>query len=738
MATTSSAKYAQQNSGFALFCFDSNELRDHLLEPWFVEGMREIEKPNDRKKYAKECCLSSSPEDDNCPFILSNLTFAQFSDYLATRTSRTGKHQGQVLKMSNASYEQSQSAIKHLFRMSKYEMHSSFTVHLKQFTKGIRRTVADKKKVEGDSMLIGKKKMDFNVYKLMCELFMREEGEEFIFARCFLTLEWNLMARSENVVHAHMFHITWENDSLVFRFVKSKGDQTGKNRDQAWHVYANPNNPAVCPVLAMACYVFANPGIFGASAEEGHDANDPGIEHLGRLFPGAYQYERFMDCIHRIIAKYPNEFFALGISAGDLGSHSARKGAASHACAGSTVSPPMVSVCLRAMWSMGHVKERYLQYEKAGDQYLGRVVCGLDVNHVSFAVSPPFFEAESEALENIHILLKSYAVRGDLVSPAMHRVFYFCFASLCYHRDFVAENLHQRSKLQASPFFNAMPNYAKHAAVVQYPWTRTKECPTFTGLPPHVVILATCEELKFELAKAKEGIIQSIKDDLDSRRIGSQSHYDKEEIIRTMGTLHDALLKRIAHVGHSGYAALSAANGDDDEEAVVQQHVSSDNDVTCTTNTITMVEPEGGRRFQFFYRKGGTVSRLPEGFVFPRMTFATLLTSWFCGNQSTKIIPFKLLRATELENKREKFQLCKMRKLIQAVIAGAQQAGVWNDQRGAWDVGSTVRLYENVVHLFQYPTKNEKIRRNTQISWLTIYNLYVSHGRKLATELAEE
>jgi hypothetical protein len=113
VATTSSTKYAQQNSGFALFCFDSTELRNNLLEPWFVEGMRKIKKLNDRKKYAKACCLRSSPEDDNCPFILSNLTFAQFSNYLAKRTSRAGKHQGQVLKMSNASYEQSQSAIKH-------------------------------------------------------------------------------------------------------------------------------------------------------------------------------------------------------------------------------------------------------------------------------------------------------------------------------------------------------------------------------------------------------------------------------------------------------------------------------------------------------------------------------------------------------------------------------------------------------------------------------------------------
>jgi hypothetical protein len=76
---------------------------------------------------------------------------------------------------------------------------------------------------------------------------------------------------------------------------------------------------------------------------------------------------------------------------GDLGLHSARKGASSHASSSTTVYPPMVSICLCAMWSMGHVKEPYLQFEKAGDQYLGRVVTELDVNDVLFAVSPPFF-----------------------------------------------------------------------------------------------------------------------------------------------------------------------------------------------------------------------------------------------------------------------------------------------------------------------------------------------------------
>ena len=71
----------------------------------------------------------------------------------------------------------------------------SFLEQLKQFTKGIRQTVADKKKEEADCLIVGKKKMDFKVYQQMCELFFAQDSEEYIFARCFLTLEWNLMAR---------------------------------------------------------------------------------------------------------------------------------------------------------------------------------------------------------------------------------------------------------------------------------------------------------------------------------------------------------------------------------------------------------------------------------------------------------------------------------------------------------------------------------------------------------------
>ena len=46
------------------------------------------------------------------------------------------------------------------------------------------------------------------------------------------------------------------------------------------------------------------------------------------------------------------------------------------AVAGTTVSPPIVSICLHPMWSMGQVKEHYLYNEKVGNQYLGKTHAG--------------------------------------------------------------------------------------------------------------------------------------------------------------------------------------------------------------------------------------------------------------------------------------------------------------------------------------------------------------------------
>ena len=116
---------------------------------------------------------------------------------------------------------------------------------------------------------------------------------------------------------------------IVLCFVKSKGDQKGKNCDQEWHLYANPHTPSICPILALARYIFANPGVFIMSTADvdvmnGADVdamNDGVVEgtldgvvegtavgtiavrpfQKGHMFASDCQYNRFMGCLHRII-----------------------------------------------------------------------------------------------------------------------------------------------------------------------------------------------------------------------------------------------------------------------------------------------------------------------------------------------------------------------------------------------------------------------------------------------------
>ena len=125
-----------------------------------------------------------------------------------------------------------------------------------------------------------------------------------------LTMEWVLIARSYKCVHMHAQHVYWRSDSFIYYFVTLKGNQTGDKANYLWHVYSNPENPKICPVLAMDKYFFSHPKILTTNS---------------KLFPGNHQYEIFLNIFHKIINDNLKELQSLGVDKGMLGSHSFRK-----------------------------------------------------------------------------------------------------------------------------------------------------------------------------------------------------------------------------------------------------------------------------------------------------------------------------------------------------------------------------------------------------------------------------
>jgi hypothetical protein len=228
---------------------------------------------NKTRKHLRQV-LKESLEDVrkiHCPIIIETLDFSTFSHYVTTRKSKDGK------LLSKSAYGGMQSALIYLHKMTGFVASDDFRRDLLQFNRGMKRKVTDQKLHTGSSLEEGKKAMNFDVYKLMCTKLIKMETPEADFVHLFLTLEWNLMARSDNCTNLHISHIEWRNDCLVFFFAKTKGDQTGEKSDSPWHVYSNPFEPCICPVIALAKYIFSN---FDVATSK------------STLFPGNDQYSR--------------------------------------------------------------------------------------------------------------------------------------------------------------------------------------------------------------------------------------------------------------------------------------------------------------------------------------------------------------------------------------------------------------------------------------------------------------
>ncbi len=215
-------------------------------------------------------------------------------------------------------------------------------------------------------------------------------------------------------------------------------------------------------------------------------------------------------------------------------------------------------------------------------------------------------------------------------------------------------------------FFNHIPLWAKDAVTVKYPWTKTEATPTLTGLPPHITNLVNFETLRVELEASKIAILTGVEEELDKRRIGLQSHFDKGEILEWMITLHNKLLKKVDVCSRESANAVQNAcfAGFDDILLTASEDM--------TDKSLTIVPSNRSKKFHFFYMKG-EVKRLPNDFVFPHMTLCTLVTSWFCGNPSAKTLLLKYLVQADIKSSSMKNDHQKMRILIAAVISGANQ-----------------------------------------------------------------
>ena len=161
---------------------------------------------------------------------------------------------------------------------------------------------------------------------------MDSEDENYIFGQCFLTLEWNLMARSDHIVHSHVSNLEWRDDFFLYYMMRTKGDQDDTLSTQPWHVYANPHAPHIYSMLSLARYVLKNPTMTKGS----------------KLFESSDPYQRFSKVLRKYLEDNEVTFNDFGVDIDNIGFHSSRKGAATYCTTVITIYPSMASIYLRA------------------------------------------------------------------------------------------------------------------------------------------------------------------------------------------------------------------------------------------------------------------------------------------------------------------------------------------------------------------------------------------------------
>lgn len=451
----------------------------------------------------------------------------------------------------------------------------------------------------------GKEPLPFGVYRATARSLLLSGHQDALWAHCFSVLCWNLISRAVNVAALRMARIKWLSDALGAFFAFTKTDQGGERPKHAFHLYANPFTPEICPVLALALRLMS----FGLNAN-------------GALFEGNQQQSRFGETLKRHLSSpaLAPELEAAGLKVSDLGSHSFRKGAATFALSGSTVGPSIMSVSLRAGWKTGIVQERYIRYEGASDQYLGRILSGLHLHSLDFAALPPRFSSAAGVQGEIRGAVN--ACFPDTVSGHLHLfpVLSHCLASVVHHSEWLLRHLAPLSPLRSlPPLCDPALLTSLRAKMVEGDADGLRA----TGLPPHIVYLKENAEIKqllrtilSEVENVSDKTVAGIEEVLERRCVesGNVTPQSLRELVSA--AVRDALP---ASGGGWQTAAQAPAAG--------------------------AVQPPPQETPLHGHWWDGRLRQLPEDFALPRTSVENGWILWCVGDAERQIPPFRVLNA---------------------------------------------------------------------------------------------
>ncbi len=580
-------------------------------------------------------------------------------DYLCRRSGRQGKG-----LMRGKAYKNSRSHLAMFFKDHGHRWEDEFAEKVSDILKGITRVVAKEVQNGHGKIEEGKREMSFEMYKLVNKWLIGMGGKDAMFARAYLLCTWSLICRTENTSQICHKHFLWRSDSVGIPFAHEKTNQEGDSRKtKPRHCYPNPLDPYVCMFTGVFEYLACFPQVL----------EDPD----GLLFPGQSQNDRFAGILKDVLLHHANEVNEMGYAVEDLGPHSIRKGGTTYLTSGSTSGPTGSSVNIRGGWSHNSVRDVYMLYEKAGDQYCGRILAGLPLMTGDFAVLYPEFvhvtvgstvqeveQQKEDVSTSVRIVLQSMFGEG-MRHASSYMFLRVGLACSLHHRDALHENYASTAIIRATTLYTSR-EVLELKALVRISKLGDTDCyaQRITGIPPHVVVTSLLEQLHEKVDGLVPSFIAQLNQAMDDRTFN--------------GTISEARLKQIIDDNQQQILQeIRKSNGNNNEQMKNEEQPPPG---AVVFNEGVDHENGGGRPQQVYVwnHKDGKFRKVPPDWTFPNSTLSVLWEHWCCGDSVKRISALCKIQNTDVDHiKRGRNTINDIRFLMSLIEDVAKQKGIY-------------------------------------------------------------
>ena len=635
-------------------------------------------------------------DEEICPIDPHKFEAVGFFAFLMTFKSASEHY------FSYSTYDGKRSALMHMMKFDQHHIRYQEMDELKKMMTGLRKSILQQKKDLGLSVSEGKDSMPFEAFKLMCELMIKESTMECVFAVSWLTTQWNLISRSEATETISFSQIYWGGDHVKIFFPKHKSDQFGEQKDEPRHMYCNPVMPSVCAIRALGQYLICFPDV---------------VSEGKRLFPGNDQRSRFNRVFHYILSKYSEVFLGIGVDPKDLGTHSIRKGAATYCCAGVHPGPPVVSVCLRAGWSLGRVKERYLKYEIAGDELVGRVLTGIPPMSDQFGTSPIYYNVDDESNKFASGLLNYVFPKHP---PSLKKFLNICLATTIYHENYVKDQIdNDESPVHTTAYFKFATAFENKYDFVtrSLPWENKPGSPPLTGIPIHCHMLNKLIEIHQMQKDLPKNVVDAIKSLLDDRMIGDAGSILARRVMERVDKVSEEISDELRTKYNMTGEEVNNTNNNNMNLALMSRTMFRNSTAPPSENKPQLLFPEEGIYVHFW---DGAQRSVPKNFSFPRrMTLQTMWQNWHLPSISDKVSAYKHFKNADLMHIKPRgvSKYNDMRLIIHELENAIKKFPNLYEEylKNLHNLPVLIEILEKVKHIF-HTTKTRKTRLS-QLSW---------------------